>query len=161
MLRRIAVTIYKRIVELGQNEDGKCRIDRSLLRSVFIFYLKTCIYEDMKQGILTQEEYGIEREKYALQIRDLEKEEKIFERDLDDFEQLLNRKNRWMEAFLSFRNTELFTREMAAELLEKVELYENKRVHIKFRFRDEYEYLISQLKEMDQGRENYDGIICG
>ena len=42
MLRRIAVTIYKRIVELGQSEDSKCRIDRSLFRPVFIFIVLLC-----------------------------------------------------------------------------------------------------------------------
>lgn len=144
-----------------QYKDKKAGLIQIRERLQKYTYLKTCIYEDMKQGILTQEEYGIARERYALQIRELEGEEKKFERDLDDFERLLNKKNQWMEAFLSFRNTKLLTREMATELLDTVEVYENKRVHIKFRFRNEYEYLISQLKEMDLGRENYDGTICG
>lgn len=34
---------------------------------------------------------------------------------------------------------------MAVSLLEKVEVYEDKRIHIRFRFRNEYEYLMSQL----------------
>ena len=51
-----------------------------------------------------------------------------------------------MKAFLTFRDTKELTREMAVMLLEKVEVFEDKRIHIKFRFRNEYEYLTSMLR---------------
>lgn len=41
------------------------------------------------------------------------------------------------------------TRKMAVELLEKVEVFRDKRIHIKFRFRNEYEYLMRQLETED------------
>ena len=114
-------------------------------------YLKTSIYEDMKQGILTREEFSSAKERYALKISELETELDKKEKDLMDFEQCMSGENQWMKAFLDFRDTKELTREMAVKLLEKVEVYEDKRIHIKFRFRNEYEYLISQLTERSDG----------
>ena len=40
---------------------------------------------------------------------------------------------------------------MAVELLEKVEVFGDKRIHIRFKFRNEYEYLVKQLEAEDKG----------
>ena len=61
----------------------------------------------------------------------------------------MNGSNRWMKAFLHFQGAEELTRDMAVELLEKVEMFGDKRVHIKFRFRNEYDYLMLQLGSAD------------
>ena len=63
--------------------------------------------------------------------------------------------NRWLKTVLDFRDAKELTRDMAVSLLEKVEIYEGKRIHIRFRFRNEYEYFLNQLAERgkDCGRE--------
>ncbi len=121
-------------------------------------YLKTSIYEDMKQGILTREEFSSAKERYALKISELETELREKEKELTDFEKCMNGENQWMKAFLTFRDTGELTREMAVALLEKVEVYEDKRIHIKFRFRNEYEYLMSQIAERGG---SCDRTVCG
>lgn len=108
-------------------------------------YLRTSIYEDMKQGILTKEEFLAAKERYSVKITQMESELKAKEGDLAEFEKCVNGSNRWMQSFLSFRDAKELTREMALALLEKVEIYEDKRIHIKFRFRNEYEYLASHV----------------
>ncbi|MDE5908036.1 MAG: recombinase family protein [Lachnospiraceae bacterium] len=124
-------------------------------------YLKTNIYEDMKQGILTKEEFLVAKEKYALRIAELEEEVNKKEKELEDFEQCMNGSNRWMKAFLHFQGAEELTRDMAVELLEKVEMFGDKRVHIKFRFRNEYDYLMSQIEtEEKKGSDEYGREIC-
>ncbi len=110
-------------------------------------YLKTSIYEDMKQGLLTKEEFLTAKERYAGKIASLETELNEKEAERKEFEACMEGGNRWLRAFLNFRNAKELTREMAVELLEKVEVFEDKRVHIKFRFRNEYEYLTSYLTE--------------
>lgn len=109
-------------------------------------YLKTSIYEDMKQGIMTREGFLNAKERYKLKISELETELSEKEKNLTDFEQYMNGENQWMKVFLAFRDTQELTREMAVKLLEKVEVYKDKRIHIKFRFRNEYEYLTSMLR---------------
>ncbi len=125
-------------------------------------YLKTSIYEDMKQGILTKEEFLTAKEKYSQQILDLEEELNKREKELEDFEQCMNGSNRWMETFLHFQGEEALTRKMAAELLEKVEVFGDKRIHIIFKFRNEYDYLLAQLEAEDKGRGNiHERAVCG
>ena len=80
-----------------------------------------------------------------MKITQMEAELKAKEGDLAEFEKCVNGSNRWMQSFLSFRDAKELTREMALALLEKVEIYEDKRIHIKFRFRNEYEYLASHV----------------
>ena len=109
-------------------------------------YLKTCIYEDLKQGILTKQEFLLAKEKYTLDIKELEENLKKQEREIDTFSQCVSAENKWLKAFVAFRNAKELTRSMALALLERVEVYEDKRIHIIYRFRNEYEYLISQIE---------------
>ena len=101
----------------------------------------------MKQGILTKEEFLAAKDRYAGKISKLEMELNEKERELKEFEKYMGGENRWLKAFLGFRDAKKLTREMAVNLLEKVEIFEDKRIHIRFRFRNEYEYLMSRLAE--------------
>lgn len=127
--------------------DELKRIQEKLDRTV---YLKTCIYEDLKQGILTKQEFLLAKEKYTLDIKELEENLKKQEREIDTFSQCVSAENKWLKAFVAFRNAKELTRSMALALLERVEVYEDKRIHIIYRFRNEYEYLISQIEVTEE-----------
>ncbi len=118
-------------------------------------YLKTSIYEDLKQGILTKDEYLTAKERYTRKISELETELSSKQNELAHFKQCMSGENRWLKTVLDFRDAKELTRDMAVSLLEKVEIYEGKRIHIRFRFRNEYEYFMNQLAERgkDCGRE--------
>lgn len=144
---------------LKEKKKAKEQVKEELGRTI---YLKTSIYEDLKQGILTKEEFLTAKEKYALRITKLEEELHKKETELEDFEQCINGSNRWMETLLHFQGAEELTREMAVELLEKVEVFGDKRIHIKFRFRSEYEYLMKQLEAEDKGQGGaHERAVCG
>ncbi len=119
-------------------------------------YLKTSIYEDLKQGILTKNEYLAAKERYTRKSSELETEWNSKQAELDNFAQCMSGANRWLKAFLKFKDAKELTRDMAVNLLEKVEIYENKRIHIRFRFRNEYECLTSMLQNSSKvmGRKN-------
>lgn len=108
--------------------------------------MKTSIYEDMKKGILTKEEYLTAKEKYAGKIAELETELDGKQAELNDFEQYMSGENRWLKAFSNIRDAKELTREMAVSLLDKVEVYEDKRIHIRFRFQNEYTQRASRVQ---------------
>ena len=144
---------------LKEKKKAKEQVKEELGRTI---YLKTSIYEDLKQGILTKEEFLAAKEKYALRITKLEEELHKKETELEDFEQCINGSNKWMQTFLHFQGEEELTREMAVELLEKVEVFGDKRIHIRFRFRNEYEYLMRQLEAEDKGQGGaHERAVCG
>lgn len=145
-------------LQLKKRKQERAQAKEELGRYI---YLKTNIYEDMKQGILTKEEFLAAKEKYALRIAELEEELNKKEKELADFEQCMNGSNRWMKAFLHFQGAEELTRDMAVELLEKVEMFGDKRVHIRFRFRNEYDYLMSQIEtEEKKGSDECGREVC-
>lgn len=129
-------------------------------------YLRMGIYEDMKKGILTKEEYLLAKERYGKLVEELESSLAEAEKNLAAYEQDMNMDNPWMKAFLKFRGDKssgaesgadrakenngllCLTREAALALLDKVEVFEDKRVHIRFRFRNEYEYLKKTMEGM-------------
>ncbi len=140
--------------KIRQLEQIKKELDRYI-------YLKTSIYEDMKQGILTKGEFLTAKEKYTMQIQELETEMKREEEEIAAFDQCVHSENKWLKAFLKFRDATELTRKLAVELLEKVEIYEDKRIHIRFKFRSEYEYLMSQIMSCEQGESHYVESVRG
>lgn len=131
-------------------------------------YLRMGIYEDMKKGILTKEEYILAKDRYGKLVEELESSLAEAEKDMAVYEQDMNLENPWMKAFLEFRGERLpreknsgdqslgnngllvLTREAALALLDKVEVFGDKRVHIRFRFRNEYEYLKKTMEGMPE-----------
>ena len=45
----------------------------------------------------------------------------------------------WIEHFKEYRNIRELTRKLAVALIERIEVYEGKRIHILFRFQMEYD----------------------
>lgn len=129
-----------------ENRDRKEALGRIQGDLNRYLYLKSGIYEDMRNGVLTQEEYLILKEKYAERIKQLQKEYEEKDKELKEYKTYISSENRWVQAFLGFRDANILTREMAGTLLEKVELYDDRRIHIIFKFRDDYEHLSSGLE---------------
>ncbi len=126
--------------------DELKRLQKKLEQKV---YLKNSIYEDLKQGILTKQEFLTAKEKYTLDIEILTEKIRIKQKEVETFEQCISGGNQWLKTFLAFHNAKELTRDMAQALLERVEIYENRRIHIIYRFRNEYEYLVTQLEEAE------------
>ena len=118
-------------------------IKKKLLDKERYSYLKAEAYRDFKQGILSGEEYHIVKEKYTQNIMELDQKLEEMQMEKEEIEAISNAENKWMQAFLKFRNENNLTREMAESLLEKVEIYGDMRVHIVFKFQNEYECLRS------------------
>ena len=115
---------------------------------------------------MTKEEYLLAKERYGKLVEELESSLAEAEKNLAVYEQDVNLDNPWMKAFLKFRGEKsrgeksskdqsmgnngllYLTREAALALLDKVEVFGDKRVHISFRFRNEYEYLKKTMEGM-------------
>ena len=78
------------------------------------------------------------------------------EKEIKKLEQCDDEQNRWLKMFRCFSEATELTREMSIGLLERVEMFGGKRIHIQFRFRCEYEYLISMLLSDEGGETTLD-----
>ena len=167
-------TVLKKMKESGMNTVTVKRKKEEIARQIAwqkeklarYKYLRMGIYEDMKKGILTKEEYLLAKERYGKLVQELESSLSEAEQDLAVYEQDMNLDNPWMKAFLKFSGEKsceekssrdqsmgnngllYLTREAALALLDKVEVFGDKRVHIRFRFRNEYECLKKTMEGM-------------
>ncbi|WP_020073237.1 hypothetical protein [Faecalispora sporosphaeroides] len=106
--------------------------------------LRSCLYEDYKAKLLDEAEYLFAKSRY-------EEEEGALQSCLDE---LFAQKHRleatpqkpWPAALKKWRKSKTITTEMAAELIERVEIYGDKTVSICFRYRDEFENLLRQIE---------------
>lgn len=52
-----------------------------------------------------------------------------------------------MEYFIKYKNVKSLSRELIDNLIDNIYVYEDKKIRIKFKYEDEYNYLIEFIKE--------------
>lgn len=116
----------KRIVQLQKELDG-------------IEQIKLGLYTDLKQGVITQEEYislksGYGQKTVTLteQIAQLKEERQT----LDHKERL---QNEWITRFRQYGQIDTLTRSLVTELIARIDVHEGKTITIHFKFEDEFE----------------------
>jgi len=132
---------------LSRQEQKREKAEQTKKELEKYVYLKTGLYENMKAGILTKQEFLDTKESYSLRILHLKQELEGQERELKEDGLESSYENRWLKAFSKFADAEELTRDMAMELLDRVEIFPDKRMNIRFKFRNEYEYLMSKVEE--------------
>lgn len=108
-----------------QFDSVKNEIEKTKLSINKVYNLKKGIYEDYKEGILTKDEY--------LQYKkDYEKEEKHYHDKIKTLEEILTNDSPDKEAqkYIEYKNINKITREIMADCVEKIEVYENGELNI-------------------------------
>ncbi|GHU87726.1 resolvase [Clostridia bacterium] len=103
-----------------------------------IIGLRQGVYEDYAAKILTVSEYRFATEKYNADTTKLQARLDAARADRAAYTQNSTPTNKWLAAFSRFRDAHELTAEMAQALVERVEVSDYNKVHIIFKFRDEY-----------------------
>ena len=141
-----ALTLLNRLPQVKKVHDSyidkimkiKARIDK-------IQILSAGIYEDYREGLLTEQEYiryrrsyAKERDRLESQCSSLENEKEPYAPEQDRFRE----KRRLIEQEMDFSK---LSRELVQVFIEKVVVYEEKRIKVIFTFRDEFEEVIHRI----------------
>ena len=92
---------------------------------------------NLANGIISKEDYSLLREKYQEEIKNLEAN---IEKQEEYIEDLLNNKlmfEEWVDAFLEKPSLGDLDRDMLLQYIEKIKVYEDKKIEIVSRFQDE------------------------
>jgi site-specific DNA recombinase len=104
--------------------------------------LKRGLYEDWKSKYITKEEYLEYKKKYE---RDLERLTKIIinidEQKIKQ-QEIKNENNIWIENFKKYKNITELDRDIITELIDYIEVYENNKIKIHFKFVNELDKVI-------------------
>ncbi len=96
------------------------------------------LYEAYTDDLISREEYERMREKYSAQIED---DTLVVEKAESEKREAMGGKERdrgWIEQFLRFDGAEKLTREMVFTLIDRIYVYEDKRIKIIFNYCDEF-----------------------
>lgn len=96
---------------------------------------KRTLYEDWKNADITRDEYLEYKQKYE---QDIERIKKIIINLQNQKEKTVNRKNEWIENFKVHKNITELDRNIITELIDYIEVYENNKITIHFKFMNEF-----------------------
>lgn len=125
---------------LIEKNIGKCEEQLIIKRK-----LRKDSYEDWKLGNISEEEYNEYTKEYSSQIRKIEDNIDNYYKELKDLEQA-SMESDWIEHFMKYKNINSLSRELIDSLIDNIYVYENKKIKIKFKYEDEYNYLIDFIK---------------
>ena len=119
--------------------------------------LKRGIYENYIEGVLSKSQYLSAKEEYT-------KTEAAFQQQIDA---LLSQKrcmaehltlnDRWLKDFLNDERGMELSQKMLAGLVQRIDIFEKKRVRITLKFQDGYHLLTDHLTERAHSREKVAG----
>lgn len=99
--------------------------------------LKKGLYEDWKDGYITKGEYLEYRERYKKDIKKLENTINNLNMQKEREEEKIKENNKWIEKFKLQKRIKQLDRNIIVELIECIEVHEEKRIDIHFKFKNE------------------------
>lgn len=112
--------------------------------------LKRCLYEDWKNEDITREEYLEYKHKYEKDIERIKEIIENLDKQKERQEGIIDGNSQWIENFKKYKNITELDRDIITELIEYIEVYENKKIKIHFKFMNEldkiYEYIANENK---------------
>ena len=100
--------------------------------------LELRLYEDFADGIINKQEYLDFRENYRNLIAEKQDVVKRLKREQQDASLIGSGNRAWVQLFAQYENIQELDRRVLAALVDRILIYEDKRVEIVFKYRDEF-----------------------
>lgn len=148
--------IGKLIKSKQTNENAENLKKSKQLEIEKINNLKRGLYEDWKNKDITREEFIEYKKKYEHDIEKIKGNiEKLNAQKKKD-DDTIKSNSKWIENLQKYQNISKLDREIIAELIEYIEVYENKRIKIHFQFINKsdknYKYIGNIYKTNEEGK---------
>lgn len=108
------------------------------------------IYLDYKDKLLTVQEYFMLKEKYQATLAELEADSKEKALLLNEMQEDYGEDLELSQAAEQYAGQKIVTPNMVDALIERIEVFAKGRIHIVFRFEDEYRRLLEKKSDMEQ-----------
>ena len=120
--------------------------------------VKLGLYEDLKEGLVTAEEYRFFREDYDSRIESVKRQISGLIRRRTAIEGGLTSAQGWFAQFRQYENIDKLTRNTIVSLIERIEINNNKDIHVKFRHADQF---AAALEYLDMRKTPQRSVITG
>ena len=108
--------------------------------------LRDMLYEDLKEGIVSKEDYAELYEGYNNKRKKAEDAVRKISRTIQDVIDAKTDKYEWLRYFKEYQNISELSRTAAVELIERVKVYDKNHIEIDFCFQDCFQSAISQIQ---------------
>lgn len=112
--------------------------------------LKVSLYEDMKDGLVSKEDYIDIGTQYEERIKNAEQSKNQVRKEMDKLISNTSEQQIWMQDFIEHKNLTTLSRTAAVELIEKVLIYEDKKIEVQFRHAEEFATLTESISQMTE-----------
>jgi site-specific DNA recombinase len=102
------------------------------------YQLKVSLYEDFADKVIDKTDYLELKGVYSKRCEEAEKSVVKLKEEITNILNNKGTKNLWIESFKKHKNIEILTREIVVCLIEKICIYENGRIEIKFKYQYDY-----------------------
>lgn len=109
--------------------------------------LKRGLYEDWKREYLTKEEYFEYKQKYERDIDRIKEEMANLDKHNERQMEIVNANSFWIEDFKVHKNITDLDRVIIKELIDYIEVHENKKITIHFKFMDELDKILEYIED--------------
>lgn len=100
--------------------------------------LELGLYENFVEGIINKAEYTDFRENYRGLIEEMQEALKRLKREQQDAAAMGSQNRAWVQVFAQYENVQELDRRRLLALVDRILIYEDKKVEIVFRYRDEF-----------------------
>lgn len=107
--------------------------------------LKEELYPDYKAGLIELSEYDEYRKRYAQKLEETEQAINRVNERIEELSHGISPENKFISEFKKFRNVTELSREVVCALIENVYVYEDNRIEIAMKYRDEFETVIEYI----------------
>ena len=110
--------------------------------------LCTSLYVDLKEGLLSQDEYVYAKQKYAVELECLEQELTELKRIRTKTERTGEGEKKWEQLIAKYYHTKKLTPVMVQAMVEEIRLYADKSIDISFKYMNEFEALMQECERI-------------
>lgn len=149
----LAVSYSELIARINSAPTKKCesrRIDdlitskeRELAK---VTRYKQSLYQDWKDGEITQQDYRDMKADYERQIVTINTVLKNLMAERAELANGVNNEHPALVAFMKYQNIDKLTREILVELIDHIKVYENGNISVKFKFADELRRIVEYIQ---------------
>ncbi len=104
------------------------------------------LHEDYTDGIITREDYIAFGKRYDHKVKEAEDAILSLNQEIDRLVEGKSEEQQWIAYFKQHRDIETLNRRLAVELIDRISVYENQRIHIDFKFQCEYENTLALIQ---------------
>lgn len=105
------------------------------------------LYENLQEGMLSKDEYFLFKKSYTAKIEEAERAIRELEAERQEIVNKNTADLSWIEVFKQYQNIVEIDRNVVVNLIEQIQIYENKVVEVSFRYGDECKKIIESFSD--------------